>query len=66
MARKIATVQPAETLPAVRVYKVHYHYCPIIFVEARDEQDAAQKYRDRFDLHPCRTPIVEVSAHGGG
>lgn len=64
MARSAATTQPVETPPAVSVYKVWYHFCPVIYVEARDAIDAADKYRARFDLHQMRQPIVELS-HGG-
>jgi hypothetical protein len=35
-----------------------------LHVEARDENDAAQKYRDYYDLHRCRNPKVE-RANGG-
>lgn len=66
MARRSAvTIQPASNSSAVSVYKVWYHFCPVILVEARDEADAADKYRARFNLHFLRQPKVELTNVGG-
>ena len=64
MARSAATTQPVETPPAVSVYKVWYHFCPVLLVEARDKVDAANQYRAQFRLHYLREPKVEL-ANGG-
>lgn len=49
----------AVSAPASAIYKVQYSGCPIIYIEAFTEQEAAAKYRDRFDLHYSRLPVVE-------
>ena len=65
MARKsVISVQPAESSPVVRLYKVRYHFCPVVHVEANSVEDAAEKYRSMFHLHAMRQPIVEP-ANGG-
>lgn len=50
--------EPAKT-QALSVYKVSYQYVPVSFIEAWNEQDAAAKYRDRYDLSPFRDVKVE-------
>lgn len=52
------TVGPAN-MQALAVYRVSYEYVPIAYIEAWNEQDAASKYRDRYDLSPFRNVKVE-------
>lgn len=50
---------PEVAVQSSGVYKVQYTGCPVVYLEAFTEQEAASKYRDRFDLHHSRTPKVE-------
>jgi hypothetical protein len=64
MSKLSGITQKPATAQAFDVFKVAYPLCPTLHVEARDEDDAAQKYRDYYDLHRCRNPKVE-RANGG-
>jgi hypothetical protein len=64
MSRKQQAFEPDSVEQAQSVYRASFMYLPKVVLEAWNEEDAANKYRDKFDLCPSREIVVEKVTNG--
>ena len=51
----------AESAPVRRVYAVRHPSCPARLIEAYSAEEAAQRYRDAYNLHVSRPVDAEIA-----